>query len=178
MPDASGQNLPSIEDLRAQIDIINDDLIRLISSRAQLAAEIGHIKTLEGRPHHYDPAREERQLKYIEEVNPGPFTAAALKSIFKEIFRASLDLEEANDKKQLLVSRKVQSADTVLDIKGVRIGRRRRRSSSPGRAASKVSNRWRVPPRSWREKASRFCAAALTNRAPVLTAFRAWASTA
>ncbi|TSA84647.1 3-deoxy-7-phosphoheptulonate synthase [Deinococcus detaillensis] len=122
VPDASSQNLPSIEDLRAQIDSINDDLIRLISRRAQLAAEIGHIKTLEGRPHHYDPAREERQLKYIEEVNPGPFTAAALKSIFKEIFRASLDLEEANDKKQLLVSRKQQSADTVLDIKGVRIG--------------------------------------------------------
>ncbi|AWN23764.1 chorismate mutase [Deinococcus irradiatisoli] len=113
---------PSIEDLRAQIDTINDELIRLISQRAQLAAEIGHIKTLEGRPRHYDPAREERQLKYIEEVNPGPFSAAALKSIFKEIFRASLDLEEANDKKQLLVSRQVQKADTVIEIKGVRIG--------------------------------------------------------
>ncbi|WP_161880350.1 bifunctional 3-deoxy-7-phosphoheptulonate synthase/chorismate mutase [Deinococcus alpinitundrae] len=123
VPDDVGISSPaSIEGLRAQIDLINDDLIRLISRRAELAAEIGHVKTLEGRPHHYDPAREERQLKYIEEVNPGPFSAAALKSIFKEIFRASLDLEEANDKKQLLVSRKVQSADTVLDIKGVRIG--------------------------------------------------------
>ena len=114
--------VPSIEGLRAQIDGINDELIRLISRRAELAAEIGHIKTLEGRPRHYDPAREDKQLRYIEEVNPGPFTAAALKSIFKEIFRASLDLEEANDKKQLLVSRKMQRADTVLDIKGVRIG--------------------------------------------------------
>lgn len=123
VPDDAGISSPaSIESLRAQIDLINDDLIRLISRRAELAAEIGHVKTLEGRPHHYDPAREERQLKYIEEVNPGPFSAAALKSIFKEIFRASLDLEEANDKKQLLVSRKVQSFDTVLDIKGVRIG--------------------------------------------------------
>ena len=123
VPDDAGISSPaSIESLRAQIDLINDDLIRLISRRAALAAEIGHVKTLEGRPHHYDPAREERQLKYIEEVNPGPFSAAALKSIFKEIFRASLDLEEANDKKQLLVSRKVQSFDTVLNIKGVRIG--------------------------------------------------------
>ena len=123
VPPGQGQTAaPTIEDLRGEIDTINDELIRLISRRAQLAAEIGHIKTLEGRPHHYDPAREERQLKYIESVNPGPFSASALKSIFKEIFRASLDLEEANDKKQLLVSRKVQSFDTVLDIGGVQIG--------------------------------------------------------
>jgi 3-deoxy-7-phosphoheptulonate synthase / chorismate mutase len=36
--------------------------------------------------------------------------------------KASLDLEEANDKKQLLVSRKVQRADTVVEVGGVRIG--------------------------------------------------------
>ena len=122
LPSNGTSQIGDIEGLRAQIDAINDELIALISRRARLAAEIGQIKTLEGRPSHYDPAREERQLKYIESVNPGPFTAAALKSIFKEIFRASLDLEEANDKKHLLVSRKVQSSDTVLDIGGVRIG--------------------------------------------------------
>ncbi|MEF2278627.1 bifunctional 3-deoxy-7-phosphoheptulonate synthase/chorismate mutase [Deinococcus sp. YIM 134068] len=112
----------SIDDLRAEIDQINRDLLTLLSRRGEVVAQIGHAKTREGRPHHYDPAREEKQLKEVETLNPGPFTGAAVKAIFKEIFKASLALEESNDKKQLLVSRKVKDEDTVLDIDGVRVG--------------------------------------------------------
>ncbi|WP_135229609.1 bifunctional 3-deoxy-7-phosphoheptulonate synthase/chorismate mutase [Deinococcus fonticola] len=112
----------TIEDLRAEIDGINRELLTLISRRAELAAQIGHAKTSEGRPNHYDPAREEKQLKELEALNPGPFSAATVKGIFKEIFKASLALEEQNDKKQLLVSRQVKQEDTVLDIDGVKIG--------------------------------------------------------
>ena len=89
----------SIEDLRAQVDDINRDLLTLLSRRGEVVAQIGHAKTLEGRPQHYDPQREEKQFRELETLNPGPFTAAAVKAIFKEIFKASLDLEEANDKK-------------------------------------------------------------------------------
>lgn len=112
----------SIEDLRAEVDQINRELLGLLSRRGHVVAQIGHAKTQEGRPNHYDPAREDKQLKELEGLNQGPFTGAAVKAIFKEIFKASLDLEESNDKKQLLVSRKVKSDDTVLDIDGVRIG--------------------------------------------------------
>ncbi|MFC5849918.1 bifunctional 3-deoxy-7-phosphoheptulonate synthase/chorismate mutase [Deinococcus petrolearius] len=112
----------SIDDLRAEVDQINRDLLKLLSRRGEVVAQIGHAKTQEGRPNHYDPAREDQQLKEIEALNAGPFTSAAVKAIFKEIFKASLALEESNDKKQLLVSRKVKSEDTVLDIDGVRIG--------------------------------------------------------
>ncbi|WP_295819956.1 chorismate mutase, partial [uncultured Deinococcus sp.] len=112
----------SIDDLRAEVDQINRDLLTLLSRRGEVVAQIGHAKTQEGRPNHYDPAREDQQLRELEGLNPGPFTAAAVKAIFKEIFKASLALEESNDKKQLLVSRKVKSDDTVLDIDGVRIG--------------------------------------------------------
>ncbi|MDP9763765.1 MULTISPECIES: bifunctional 3-deoxy-7-phosphoheptulonate synthase/chorismate mutase [Deinococcus] len=112
----------SIDDLRAEIDQINRDLLTLISKRASVVAQIGRAKTAEGRPNHYDPAREEQQLKDLEALNPGPFPAATVKSIFKEIFRASLALEESNDKKSLLISRDVKKDDTVLDIDGVRIG--------------------------------------------------------
>ncbi|AIZ45264.1 chorismate mutase [Deinococcus radiopugnans] len=112
----------TIEDLRSEIDQINRDLLKLLSQRAAVVAQIGHAKTQEGRPNHYDPAREEQQLRELEALNPGPFTNATVKSIFKEIFKASLALEESNDKKQLLVSRKVKKEDTVLDIDGVRIG--------------------------------------------------------
>lgn len=112
----------SIDDLRAEVDQINRELLALISRRGKVVAQIGHVKTSEGRPNHYDPAREEQQLKELEKLNPGPFPTATVKTIFKEIFKASLALEESNDKKQLLVSRKVKAEDTVLDIGGVRIG--------------------------------------------------------
>ena len=113
---------PTIEDLRAEVDLINRELLTLISRRAEVVEKIGRAKTAEGRPQHYDPAREERQLRELEQLNPGPFPAATIKAIFKEIFRASLALEESNDKKALLVSRQVKAEDTVLDIDGVRIG--------------------------------------------------------
>lgn len=112
----------SIDDLRAEVDAINRDLLTLLSRRGEVVAQIGRAKTQEGRPQHYDPAREEQQLRVLEQLNPGPFTSAAVKAIFKEIFKASLDLEESNDKKQLLVSRKVKPEDTQLDIDGVHIG--------------------------------------------------------
>ncbi|GAA5533163.1 bifunctional 3-deoxy-7-phosphoheptulonate synthase/chorismate mutase [Deinococcus aluminii] len=112
----------SIDDLRSEVDAINRDLLTLLSRRGEVVAQIGRAKSQEGRPQHYDPAREEQQFRELERLNPGPFTNAAVKAIFKEIFKASLDLEESNDKKQLLVSRKVQPTDTVLDIDGVRIG--------------------------------------------------------
>lgn len=112
----------SIEELRGEIDQINLELLTLISRRAALAAQIGEQRTQAGRPQHHDPAREEAQLKALTERNPGPFSDAVIKALFKEIFRASLDLEEKNDEKKLLVSRKTQAADTVLSIGPVRIG--------------------------------------------------------
>ncbi|WP_027481478.1 bifunctional 3-deoxy-7-phosphoheptulonate synthase/chorismate mutase [Deinococcus pimensis] len=115
--------MKSIEELRSEIDVINRDLLVLLNRRAALAAEIGHVKTQEGKSaSHYDPVREEKQLRELESLNAGPFSNATVKKIFTEIFRASLDLEESNDKKQLLVSRKVQPSDTVLDLGGVRVG--------------------------------------------------------
>lgn len=116
------QSPRSIDDLRAEVDQINRELLTLLSRRGEVVAQIGHAKTQEGRPNHYDPSREEKQLKELEALNPGPFPTATVKAIFKEIFKASLALEESNDKKQLLVSRKVKKEDTVLDIDGVRIG--------------------------------------------------------
>ncbi|PYE53058.1 bifunctional 3-deoxy-7-phosphoheptulonate synthase/chorismate mutase [Deinococcus yavapaiensis] len=115
--------MQTIEELRRQIDGINHELLALLSKRAEIVAQIGRIKSLEGKSQsHYDPVREEQQLRDLEARNPGPFSNAVIKKIFTEIFRASLDLEESNDKKQLLVSRKVRPHDTTLNIHGVRVG--------------------------------------------------------
>lgn len=115
--------MKTIEELRLEIDAINRELLTLLNARAGLAADIGRIKSLEGKSQsHYDPVREEQQLRELERLNAGPFSHATVKKIFTEIFRASLDLEETNDKKQLLVSRKVKPGDTTLTVGNVRVG--------------------------------------------------------
>ena len=115
--------MKSIEELRREIDVINRELLTLLNQRAELAAEIGRVKSLEGKSQsHYDPVREDQQLRELETLNKGPFSHATVKKIFTEIFRASLDLEETNDKKQLLVSRKVKAGDTVLSLGNLDIG--------------------------------------------------------
>lgn len=111
----------TIEDLRAQVDALNREILKLLSKRGEVVAHIGRLKN-EGSGTHYDPAREDQQLREIEKLNPGPFSASTIKAIFKEIFKASLDLEVNNDKKQLLVLRKVKPEDTVLRLGGLEIG--------------------------------------------------------
>lgn len=70
-------------------------------------SEIGRIQTELGLEH-YDPKREEEMLAYLTAENPGPFPAETIRRLFKEIFKASLDLEEQQDQRKFLYSRKVQ----------------------------------------------------------------------
>ncbi len=106
---------PQIQDLRKQIDGINLEILQLLSRRASVVAQIGQRQTELGIKH-YDPAREEEMLKALEAANPGPFPSSTIKALFKEIFKASLDLEEKQDKRQLLVSRKAKSEDTKVVV--------------------------------------------------------------
>lgn len=47
---------------------------------------------------------------------------STLQHIFKEIFKASLELQEDDHSKALLVSRKKKPEDTIVEVNGVRIG--------------------------------------------------------
>ena len=117
--DSSGETL---EELREQVDQLNNQLVELLSRRGELVAQIGRIKSSEGGTKFYDPKREEDQLRLVRQANKGPFTDAAVSAIFKEIFKASLDLEETREQRKLLVSRKKHPEDTVLTIGDVSIG--------------------------------------------------------
>jgi 3-deoxy-7-phosphoheptulonate synthase/chorismate mutase len=110
-----------LEQLRLQVDKVNHQLLDLISERARLVKEIGLVKEKQGVPK-FDPAREKAMLEQLTDVNPGPFDSSAIRHIFKEIFKASLELQGQTHRKQLLVSRQKQAEDTVVEIKGVRIG--------------------------------------------------------
>ncbi|WP_040949527.1 bifunctional 3-deoxy-7-phosphoheptulonate synthase/chorismate mutase [Gorillibacterium massiliense] len=107
--------------LREQMDAINSKLLELLSERAKIAIEIGEIKEKQGVPR-LDPEREKIMLERLVASNPGPLPAATVRQLFKQIFQASMELQTAEHKKHLLVSRKQQQEDTVVDVKGLAIG--------------------------------------------------------
>lgn len=111
----------SLEKLRDQLNGINHELLRLLNERAAIVRTIGEIKEKQGVPK-FDPVRERTMLEELTAVNPGPFKDAEIKHIFKEIFKASLNLQEEDHKQQLLVSRKKRPENTVIDIKETLIG--------------------------------------------------------
>ncbi|RIH82179.1 Phospho-2-dehydro-3-deoxyheptonate aldolase [Meiothermus luteus] len=110
-----------ILDLRKEVDRVNRELLRLLSERGRLVSEIGRVQTELGIPH-YDPKREEEMLAYLTQENPGPFPAETIKRLFKEIFKASLELEERQDERKFLYSRKVKPEDTKVRVGSVVFG--------------------------------------------------------
>ena len=110
-----------ITTLRSRIDALNLELLALLSARAEIAEEIGRLQTGQGRSH-YDPAREQAMLDALTAANRGPFSDATVKSLFKQVFQASMQLEVEQDKVQYLTSRRRGRADTVVWVGDVPIG--------------------------------------------------------
>lgn len=110
-----------LESLRAEIEEINHTLLELLSHRASLVTEIQRVKTRDGIPTHV-PEREQQMLTELVRRNPGPFPDAAVVRLFKEIFRASVELMEATKERVLQISRAARRADLVLEIGASRIG--------------------------------------------------------
>jgi len=83
----------TIEEFRMRIDQVDDQLLRLLSVRAQLAIEIGREKRESG-VELYDPVREQEVVKRVLENNPGVLDAEALTRLFCEIVTESRNAEE------------------------------------------------------------------------------------
>lgn len=111
----------TIQALRTQIDALNLQLLELLSKRAELAEEIGELQTKMGVSH-YDPVREGEMLEALVAANRGPFADSVVKGLFKAIFQASMQLEEASDKVKYLTSRQTHGEDTVVYLGDVPIG--------------------------------------------------------
>ena len=79
--------------LRDQIDEINGQILALLIQRAEVASEIGKVQQQLGT-RFYDPQREAEMLQALEQANQGPFSNETIKALFKEVFRATLALEE------------------------------------------------------------------------------------
>lgn len=110
-----------IQSLRAEIDELNLQILELLSRRAQIAEAIGEVQSSLGQSH-YDPARESQMLDALVRANRGPFDDATVKSLFKQIFQASMHLEETQEKRRYLTSRKVHREDTIVRVGDLPIG--------------------------------------------------------
>jgi chorismate mutase-like protein len=83
----------TIEEFRKRIDQVDEQLLKLLSVRAQLAIEIGRTKRESGVAL-YDPAREQEVVNRVLEQNPGVLDAEALARLFREIVAESRNAEE------------------------------------------------------------------------------------
>ena len=110
-----------IRSLRDDIDKLNLEILEKLSQRAKIAEAIGELQTQTGSSH-YDPVREAEMLDALTAANDGPFSDATVKSLFKQIFQASMQLEQEQDKKTYLTSRSKDRGDTIVEIRGTRIG--------------------------------------------------------
>ena len=86
----------SLPEIRKNIDIIDDQLIRLLNERADLVHEVGLVKRAEGTAI-YAPEREEHVLRSLVDKNralKGRLPEKAIRAIYREIMSASLALEK------------------------------------------------------------------------------------
>src|SRR5699024_6692256 len=109
------------EQLRNQLDEVNLEILEKINHSAQLVKEIGQLKEKQC-VNSFDPVRERDMLDKITKDNTGPVVASTIEHIFKEIFKAGLELQKDDHSKALLVSRKKKQEDTIVNINGVEFG--------------------------------------------------------
>ncbi|MDA2917478.1 chorismate mutase, partial [Nitrospinae bacterium AH_259_B05_G02_I21] len=82
-----------IDKLRRSIDAIDEQILKLLNQRADLAVAIGKEKSKRKAPFHV-PEREREIYERLERLNEGPFPPESLRSVFREILSATLSLEE------------------------------------------------------------------------------------
>lgn len=84
---------PSIDELRAKIDRIDEKLLTLLNQRARLAMRIGERKR-HTRSSIYMPDREKRILARLTANNPGPLDRESIRLVFREVIAACISLEK------------------------------------------------------------------------------------
>lgn len=74
--------------MRHEIDLIDDEILRLLNLRVQAVIEAGKLKKTLGKAL-YDPEREDEILNRARQANTGPLDDAALERIFSRIIAES-----------------------------------------------------------------------------------------
>lgn len=86
----------TLEEVRAKIDAIDKELLRLLNERAECVNIVGEIKQKAGLEI-YAPEREEKLLRKLAELNQaqkGRLPERSIRAIYREIMSAALALEQ------------------------------------------------------------------------------------
>jgi chorismate mutase/prephenate dehydratase len=83
----------SLQEIRTRIDAIDEELVKLLSRRVELAQEVGLLKGKDNRPY-FTPERERQIYEKLELTNPGPLQSRQLVAIFREIISAARAAEK------------------------------------------------------------------------------------
>lgn len=92
--DANKSQQDLLAPLRARIDELDRQLVRLLNERAGVVVEIGQIKRRnESSLPIYAPDRERTVLEQVRKTNTGPLPDACLEAIWRELMSGSFALE-------------------------------------------------------------------------------------
>ncbi len=85
--------MPTLDDLRNDIDRVDEVLVRLLNERARVACEIGRMKKELGIEV-YQPEREKQVLAHVRGIAAeGPLGADAIARLFERIIDEARGLE-------------------------------------------------------------------------------------
>lgn len=85
--------MATLEDLRKDIDRVDEVLVRLLNERARCACEIGRIKKAEN-VEIYQPEREKQVLDHVKSIAAeGPLEPDAIARLFERIMDEARRLE-------------------------------------------------------------------------------------
>lgn len=83
-----------LSDYRKEIDLIDDEILRLLNERSKSVIEIGKLKKQkDAEANLHTPAREAAIIDRLTRQSQGPFPTEAIRSVYREIMSASLSLE-------------------------------------------------------------------------------------
>ncbi len=83
----------NLDDWRSRITDLDDQLLNLLSQRAEAALRIGDLKRRKDLAY-FAPEREAEIIDRLVKLNTGPLSADAIRAIWREILSASLALEQ------------------------------------------------------------------------------------
>jgi chorismate mutase / prephenate dehydratase len=84
-----------LKQVRARIDALDDEVLKLVNERARLALEVARIKREAGETgDFYRPEREAEVLRRLQGQNNGPLESGTVVTLFREIMSACLALQQ------------------------------------------------------------------------------------
>jgi len=85
--------MPTLDDLRQNIDRVDEVLVRLLNERARCACEVGKLKKELG-VEVYQPEREKQVIEHVRGIaSEGPLGPEAIARLFERIIDEARSLE-------------------------------------------------------------------------------------